>query len=582
MDGAGACVSAPECSRLSLLCPVVFAIPANIKCKTALSYLLLLIFATLAIEPVHASHHSHHHRRHSRSESVDPLLVRTTKGLVRGVSQITVTGKKVDAFLGIPFAMPPIGKYRFRHPKPVESWQGVFNASTSPNSCYQVPDTYFGKDFRGSAMWNPNTPMSEDCLKLSVWTPQSRSRSHKPLPVLVWIYGGCYYSGTISLDLYDGRTIAAEENVILVSMNHRVGSLGFLFLDRSDSPGNAALFDQLMALEWIRDNIAAFGGDPNLVTLFGESSGAVSVSYHLLSPLSQNLFTRVILQSGGMTTPWGILEHKEAIRRTLLLAEALGCPHSKGEADQVMECLLKADPMDLVSNETGNGYGVIDFPFVPIVDGSFLDEMPLVSLRTKNFKKTQMLVGSDRDEANYFIIYQLPEFFKREEEVFISPDDFKHIVRELDPYLPKSVQDAIIYEYTPWHDLTNAAEYRDAVDKVIGDYQFTCPATEAAYYYAASGNEVYVYYFTHRSSYNPWPKWMGVVHGDEINFIFGEPLNDSLGYTRDEVELSRRMMRYWANFARTGSVPFITLFSTTFQMIDLPIIHCVLLSYTLI
>jgi acetylcholinesterase len=483
--------------------------------------------------------------------------------------------------------MPPIGKYRFRHPKPVESWQGVFNATTNPHSCFQVPDTAFGS-FRGSQMWNPNTPMSEDCLQLNVWVPRTRYRD---LPVMVWIYGGAYYSGTISLDLYDGRTIAAEENVVVVSMNHRVGSLGFLFLDRSDAPGNAALFDQLMALEWIRDNIAAFNGDPKLVTLFGESSGAVSISFHLLSPLTRNLFTRAILQSGAMTAPWGILEHKEAIRRTLLLAESVGCPHTRQEADRVMECLLRTDPMDLMSNETGNGYGVIDFPFVPVVDGSFLDEMPLVSLQTKNFKKTQLLVGSDRDEATYFIVYRLPEFFKKEEEVFISPDDFKQIVRELDPYLPKRVQDAIIYEYTPWHDLTNAAEYRDAVDKVVGDYQFTCPVNEAAYRYAASGNEVYVYYFIHRSSYNPWPKWMGVVHGDEINFVFGEPLNDTLGYTRDEVELSRRMMRYWANFARTGSVQrngtsitliyvslcAISLFTVhsddpTFQGIDFPII----------
>lgn len=409
----------------------------------------------------------------------DPLLIKTTKGFVRGVTQTTPTGKTVDAFLGIPYAMPPVGKYRFRHPKPVDPWPGVFNASTRPNSCYQVSDTFFGEDFRGSNMWNRNTPMSEDCLKINVWVPRPRP-THRLRPVLVWIFGGGFYYGSSTLDLYDGRVLASEENILIVSMNYRVSSLGFLYLDRKDAPGNAALFDQLMALEWIRDNIAFFGGNPENVTLFGESSGAVSISFHLLSPLSRNLFSQAVLQSGGPTCPWALFDRNEAITRALNLAASVGCPSSPDDLDPVIECLRKVDPYDLVHNVTGE-FGVVDFPFVPVVDGSFLDEAPEVSLQTKNFKKTKLLLGSDREEGHFFIIYHLIDMFKKNEDVYISREDFVRIVQELHPYMSKLGHEAILHEYTDWLDPNDPIKLRDAVDKMVGDFYFTCHVNEIAH-----------------------------------------------------------------------------------------------------
>lgn len=456
----------------------------------------------------------------------------------------------MDAFLGIPFAKPPIGKYRFRHPKPVDKWDGIFNASSFSSSCYQVNDTYFGSDFRGSNMWNANTPLSEDCLKLNIWLPKPWP---KKSPVLVWIFGGGFYYGTSSLSLYDGRILAAEENIIVASMNYRVASLGFLFADRSEAPGNAGMFDQLMALQWIRDNIEHFGGDPANVTIFGESAGAVSVAFHLLSPLSRNLFSQAIMQSGAATCPWGITDRKVALQRTILLATNVGCPNDPSDMESVVTCLQKVDPMSIIMNETGAS-GVVDFPFTPIVDGSFLDELPSVSLRTGNFKKARLLMGSDKDEGNFFIIYHLTDLYKKSEEVYISREDFIRIVKDLNPSFPPIGHAAITYEYTNWLDPEDAIYNRDSVDKMVGDYHFTCHVNEMASVYASSGLDVYMYYFIHRSTYSPWPKWMGVLHADEINFIFGEPLDKSLGYTSAEVQLSRRMMKYWANFAKTGSV----------------------------
>lgn len=154
------------------------------------------------------------------------------------------TGKKVDAWMGIPYAQPPIGAMRFRHPRPAEKWNGVLNTTTPPNSCVQIVDTVFG-DFPGATMWNPNTPLSEDCLYINVVVPRPRPKN---APVMLWIFGGGFYSGTATLDVYDHRTLVAEENVIIVSMQYRVASLGFLYLGTPDAPGNAGLFDQNLAL----------------------------------------------------------------------------------------------------------------------------------------------------------------------------------------------------------------------------------------------------------------------------------------------------------------------------------------------
>ncbi|XP_009458843.1 PREDICTED: cholinesterase-like, partial [Nipponia nippon] len=191
----------------------------------------------------------------------------------------------VTAFLGIPYAEPPLGHLRFRPPRPARPWHGVLDASSHHHACYQAVDTMF-PGFGGSEMWNPNREMSEDCLYLNVWVPVPRPSA--AVPVLVWIYGGGFYSGAASLDVYDGRYLAAAEGVVVVSMNYRVGALGFLALPgHPEAPGNVGLLDQRLALRWVRDNVGAFGGDAGAVTLFGESAGAASVGLHLLSTPSR-------------------------------------------------------------------------------------------------------------------------------------------------------------------------------------------------------------------------------------------------------------------------------------------------------
>ncbi|XP_051153447.1 acetylcholinesterase-like [Leptopilina boulardi] len=480
----------------------------------------------------------------------DHLIVQTRTGRVKGMTLTATTGKKVDAWFGIPYAQKPIGSLRFRHPRPAESWQGVLNATSLPNSCVQILDTVFG-DFAGATMWNPNTALSEDCLYVNVVVPRPRPTN---AAVMVWIFGGGFYSGSATLDVYDHRTLVSEENIILVSMQYRVASLGFLYFGTYDVPGNAGLFDQLMALQWVHDNIAFFGGNPDNVTLFGESAGAVSVSMHLLSPLSRQLFSQAIMQSGSPTAPWAIISREESKIRGIRLAEAVGCPHDENALQEAIDCLLLKDPVELVNSEWGT-LGICEFPFVPVIDGSFLDETPQRSLLTESFKKANILMGSNTEEGFYFIIYYLTELFRIDgtEDVKVSRDEFIKAVTELNPYVNQIARTAIVYEYTNWVNPDDPDDNRNALDKIVGDYQFTCNVNEFAGRYAETGNTVYMYYYKHRSKNNPWPRWTGVMHADEINYIFGEPLDPSKEYTQEEKRLSQRMMKYWANFAKTGN-----------------------------
>lgn len=192
----------------------------------------------------------------------DPeLLVTVRGGRLRGL-RLMAPGGPVSAFLGIPFAEPPVGPRRFLPPEPKRPWPGVLNATAFQRVCYQYVDTLY-PGFEGTEMWNPNRELSEDCLYLNVWTPYPRPAS--PTPVLVWIYGGGFYSGASSLDVYDGRFLAQAEGTVLVSMNYRVGAFGFLALPGSrEAPGNVGLLDQRLALQWVQENVAAFGGGSNV------------------------------------------------------------------------------------------------------------------------------------------------------------------------------------------------------------------------------------------------------------------------------------------------------------------------------
>lgn len=477
----------------------------------------------------------------------DPLVLNTNKGKVKGKTVRTPLGGEVDAWYSIPYAKPPVGDLRFRHPLPIDRWHDIRDTTELPNACWQTVDDFFG-NFEGSQMWNANTPMSEDCLYLSVIVPKPRPTN---VPVVVWVYGGGFYSGTSTLDVYDYRTMADDQNIIIVAPHYRVASLGFLHMGTSDTPGNTGLFDQLLAFQWIKDNIGFFGGNANNITLMGESAGAASISMHLLSPLSRNLFHQAIMQSGSATVPWGIISKKENKLRAQRLAEAVGCPTDLQASASIIECLRSVNASALVNNEASNG--ITDFPFVPIIDGAFFDKLPIDYLRDGDFKKCNILMGSNTEEGYWFIMYFLPNILRREENIVVSRSQFESSVRALFPYFNELILQAIMYQYTDWLDPEDGNKNRDALDKMVGDYHFTCNVNEFADFYSQSGNNVYMYHFKHRSSGSKWPEWTGTLHGDEISFLFGQPLNPKYSeFKENEQDLSRQMMTYWGNFIKTG------------------------------
>ncbi|KRT86114.1 hydrolase [Oryctes borbonicus] len=343
----------------------------------------------------------------------DPLVVETTSGLVRGYSKMAL-GREVHVFTGIPFAKPPIEQLRFRRPVPIDPWHGILDATKLPNSCYQERYEYF-PGFEGEEMWNPNTNISEDCLYLNIWVPQRlRIRHHgeKPIhentrvPVLIWIYGGGYMSGTSTLDIYDADIVAATSDVIVASMQYRVGAFGFLYLNKyfgpgsEETPGNMGLWDQALAIRWIKDNAAAFGGDPDLITLFGESAGGGSVSIHLLSPVTKNLAKRGILQSGTMNAPWSYMTGERAQQIGEILVQDCGCNVSllSNNPQKVMDC-MRAVEAKTISLQQWNSYsGILGFPSTPTIDGRFLTKHPIDMLKEGDYEDMEIMVGSNQDE----------------------------------------------------------------------------------------------------------------------------------------------------------------------------------------
>ena len=292
-----------------------------------------------------------------------------------------------------------MGELRFRKPVPIDPWQGVLDARRLPNSCQQERYDVF-PGFRGEEMWNPNTPISEDCLYLNVWVPASRRRTGGAT-VLVWIYGGGYMSGTSTLEVYDAILLAAANDIIVASINYRVGAFGFLYLDSDEAPGNMGLYDQALAIKWIKDNIQAFGGDPDSITLFGESAGAGSVSVHLMSPVSGHLARRAILQSGSVNAPWSYMSAETSRRIGAVLVADVGCNASLIGIDTsaVMECMRSVPAKNLSLIQWNSYWGILGFPSAPTIDGVFLPKHPNELLKEGSFPPAEILVGTNQDEG---------------------------------------------------------------------------------------------------------------------------------------------------------------------------------------
>ncbi len=262
------------------------------------------------------------------------------------------------------------------------------------------------------------------------------------------------------------------------------------------------------------------------------------------------------------------IAHLQVLKqRAFKLGEKLHCDAGRWEEestwniDKLHACIMAKNSSELRENEWVSTSGFLDFPWTPVVDLAFFVEDPLTSLRRGNFKNTQLLAGSNREESNFFIVYQLSKIYDAtrlfKEEEFIHNDTvWLHGARRLLPaefQRNPIVRNAILHEYRDWTLPGTALGRQESLDKMTGDYFFLCNVNEFAQYFADHGGQAWYFYFTHLSSQQMWPKWMGVLHGYEINFVFGEPLDtENYKYTAEEQALSRKFMHYWANFAKTG------------------------------
>ncbi|WP_437684892.1 carboxylesterase/lipase family protein [Sorangium sp. So ce176] len=448
-------------------------------------------------------------------------LVQTDKGPVEGA----LVGS-TRTFLGIPFAAPPLGELRWKPPAPHEGWTEALKATELGPACAQ------------SMMLTPgfDPSSSEDCLTVNVWTPERPASSS--LPVLVWIYGGAFEVGSGGLPEYDGQRLSETTGSVVVTFNYRLGPLGFLALpelkeEDPDHPatGNYGLEDQRAAFAWVKANIGAFGGDPGKVTVFGESAGGISICAHLVSPESQGLFQRAIIESGPCDV---VVPEETAVAQGETLVEALGC----SDAPAVLDCLREKSAEEVTTALPPAADILIgDGPrWFPVIDGWNLPDVPGKLLEAGTFEKVPTILGSNADEGTVFVAAG---------GTTIADDAaFLAFAERLAPGRGEEV--AAGYP----SDTYGSAQ--EAATAALGDYFFVCPTRRAARAIAEAGVDTYLYHFTHAPEDSLFGD-LGAFHSAEIRYVFGTPgtlLPAPL--TEEELDLSRAIGGYWSRHAESG------------------------------
>jgi para-nitrobenzyl esterase len=445
-------------------------------------------------------------------------VVATDAGRVEG----TVSAdSKVRIFKGIPFAAPPVGPLRWKAPQPVANWDGVRKTIEFGARCMQARD-FPGKVFRG-----PDP--SEDCLYLNVYTPSASPAAH--LPVMVWIYGGGYTAGSASEPRQDGENLA-KKGVVLVNMEYRLGVFGFFshpeLTRESDhhASGNYGLMDQVAALEWVRRNIAAFGGDPGNVTIFGESAGSFSVSALMASPLARGLFQRAIGESGALFSTLGSRPLAAAEEAGKKFADSLGTPSLEA---------LRALPADKLFEAAAKPGA---FRSGPIIDGYFLPEGIRSIFASGKQSHVPLLAGWNSDEGNF------KSFFAG------APPTAANFVERAHALFGDQA-DAFLRLYPAGTD----EEAKRSAQDFAGDRFIAFSTWKWIEMHAATGNSrIFRYEFEDapppaNDSADPSP---GAFHGAEIEFVFEDLASKNLPWRPEDEKLSRLMSSYWINFARTG------------------------------
>ncbi|XP_039736845.1 carboxylesterase 5A isoform X3 [Pteropus medius] len=443
--------------------------------------------------------------------AADAPVRNTRLGWVRG-KQATVLGSAmpVNVFLGVPYAAPPLGPLRFANPKPALPWNDFRDATSYPNLCLQ------------------NTE----------WL---RSDQHI-LKVMVWLPGGAFQTGSASI--FDGSALAAYEDVLVVTTQYRLGMFGFFNTGDKHALGNWAFMDQLATLTWVQENIASFGGDPRSVTIFGESAGAISVSSLILSPLANGLFHKAIMESGVAIIPYLKAPDDERNEDLQMVANICGC--SVADSEALLQCLRTKSSTELL------GINQKTKSFTRVVDGFFFPDEPLKLLTRKTFNSIPSIIGVNNHECGFLLpMKEIPEIFGDSNKSLAL-----HLIHTI-LHTPPQYLRLLVDEY--FYNKHSLVEIRNRFLDLLGDMFFVVPGLVTAQYHRDAGAPIYFYEFQHRPQCfkDTKPAFVKADHSDEIRFVFGGAFlkGDVVmfeGATEEEKLLSRKMMRYWANFARTG------------------------------
>ncbi|XP_023246334.1 neuroligin-4, Y-linked [Copidosoma floridanum] len=511
-------------------------------------------------------------------------IVRTKYGELSGV--IVSLGRSlesVEVFRGVPYASPPVGSLRFMPPVSSARWHGVRVADKFGPVCPQKLPTLTDRMPKGRLDYLRRLlpylkNQSEDCLYLNVYAPVqagARSSSGKNYPVIVFLHGESYEWN--SGNPYDGSVLASYGGLVVVTVNYRLGILGFLNVNTDShlrSPANYGLMDQIAALHWVQENIAYFGGDPRNVTLAGHGTGAACVNFLMTSRAVPDglLFHRGILMSGSALSPWALI--RGAANYATQVAKSLNCSVTAADPQVLVNCLREVPLSSLLAVPV---QGLEFAPaFGPSIDGVIIDPgepedsdytLQVDTINTLNnillrkdvinkLSRYDLMVGVVRSEAYFSLTADDAQYgIEADRRMKI----LREFVRNTYTYHQPEILATIINEYTDWErPVQHPVNIRDETLEALGDANTVAPATRTADLHSQSHRNSYFYVFDYQTKFGDYPQRQGCIHGEELPYFFGAPIVSGLAhwtrnYTRSEIGLSESVILYLANFARTGN-----------------------------
>ncbi|KAK6170150.1 hypothetical protein SNE40_018615 [Patella caerulea] len=504
---------------------------------------------------------------------VDSVLVNTPLGSILGTVK-QYGARNVLQFLNVPYAEPPVGLLRFQKPVPVRPWIGILNATAYGPACVQSQ--------------LPIHQMSENCLKLNIYIPNSIN-IRSPRAVMVYIHGGGYINGQGKSQ--DGALLALTGDVIVITINYRLDVFGFLGTEYLELPGNYGLWDQRQSFLWVRNYIAAFGGNPNLVTIFGESAGAYSVGLHLVSNRNTGLFNRAICESGTTLSPRALAFDPIGFSRRFLIQ--IGCFPS-GNVRNVSICLISKPAVDiLLASNIAKQEHFLAFRLEigPVVDGDFLQKQPFQLLTAPDIPLPNVDLMAGTNSAEGILILGPLSGYQNQLQMDLRQGIPTRVLCfnistaiSRDYYLNSPLVANEICQTYSSAGLPDDQQARQVVD-MYGDMSFLAPTVAIldVHTQLSKGRSSYQYYFTHEAVSSTirvnYPWFVGVPHAGELPFVFGPAISFPPGttYTQAEVEFSNKLQIYWTNFAKRGNpnglhIQSWTRYSTAKSFINLDLV----------